>query len=143
MKIRIINGPNLNLLGSRDSRHYGTSTLQDLLDGLREAYPDISFSHFQSNVEGELVTAIQEAYKIADAIILNGAAYTHTSVALADAVEACGIPVVEVHISNVFSREDFRHVSFPGRHCIGTIAGFGFDSYHLAVEAIRRRLAGA
>lgn len=142
MKISIINGPKLNLLGSRDPVHYGTLTLDDICKDLEQSYPEISFSFFQSDVEVELIDVIREHADRSEAIILNAAAFTHTSEAIAEAVSKAGITVVEVHISNIFAREDFRHVSYPGRYCIGTIAGFGPDSYRLAVEAILLKMRG-
>lgn len=139
MKIAIINGPNLNLLGRREPGIYGSRTFGDFLSELREAFPDVSFDYFQSNVEGELVNRIQEAGFTADGIILNAAAYTHTSVAIGDAVAAVNSPVIEVHISNVYRRESFRHDSLIGPHCMGVIAGFGLLGYRLAVEALLAR----
>jgi 3-dehydroquinate dehydratase II len=136
MKISIINGPNLNLLGKREPSIYGASTLNEIVDWLRSEYPEHQFLHFQSNVEGTLVDAIQQASEESEGIILNAAGYTHTSVSIADAVAASGKPVIEVHLSNIFSREDYRHVSYAGRHCAGIVAGFGKESYRLAVLAL-------
>lgn len=136
MKISIVNGPNLNLLGKREPAIYGAQTLSEIVEWLRVSFPEIEFTHLQSNVEGALVDAIQEAGSNSDAIILNAAGYTHTSVSIADAVAASPVPVIEVHLSNIFSREDYRHISFAGRHCAGIVAGFGKDSYRLAVLAI-------
>jgi 3-dehydroquinate dehydratase-2 len=136
MMIYIINGPNLNLLGLREPAVYGGVAFSDYLNRLKEAYPSIGFDYFQSNVEGELINAIQEAGFSSDGIILNAGGYTHTSVAIRDAIKAIPAPVVEVHISNVHAREAFRHQSLLSAVCLGVIAGFGLDSYRLAVEAI-------
>jgi 3-dehydroquinate dehydratase-2 len=135
MKITIINGPNLNMLGVREKDIYGSKSFDDYLEELRELFPSIEFAYYQSNVEGELINELQIAGFLCDAIILNAAGYTHTSVALADAVAAIKAPVVEVHISNIFAREEYRHVSLIGKNCIGSISGFGLESYRLAVEA--------
>lgn len=142
MKIDIINGPNLNLTGTREPCVYGTRGIPQLLAGLQDKYPDMEFSYYQSNCEGELVTRIQESGFNTEGIILNAGAYTHTSIALRDAITAVEAPVVEVHISNVFAREEFRAKSMIAGVCIGSIAGFGLDSYVLAVEALRLRYAG-
>ena len=136
MKIEIINGPNLNLLGKREPAIYGAEGFDAILAGLRSRFPEDLFSYSQSNVEGELVNMIQAAGSVADGIIINPGGYTHTSVAIADAIAAIGIPVVEVHISNLLSREEFRHISITGRYCRGTIMGLGTDGYRLAVEAL-------
>ncbi|MDR0680249.1 MAG: type II 3-dehydroquinate dehydratase [Dysgonamonadaceae bacterium] len=136
MKIQIINGPNLNLLGTREPDVYGSSSFSTYLDKLRIKYPKIEFAYFQSNIEGEIINQMQEAGFSFDGIILNAGAYTHTSVAIYDAIKAIKTPVIEVHISNIHSREEFRHQSLIARACKGMIAGFGFDSYRLAVEAI-------
>jgi 3-dehydroquinate dehydratase-2 len=136
MMIYIINGPNLNLLGLREPGVYGGMAFSDYLSQLKEAYPGIEFGYFQSNVEGELINAIQEAGFSSDGIILNAGGYTHTSVAIRDAIKAVPAPVVEVHISNVHARETFRHQSMLSAACLGVITGFGLDSYRLAVEAI-------
>ncbi len=136
MMIYIINGPNLNLLGLREPGVYGGMAFSDYLSQLKEAYPGIEFGYFQSNVEGELINAIQEAGFGSDGIILNAGGYTHTSVAIRDAIKAVPAPVVEVHISNVHAREAFRHQSMLSAACLGVITGFGLDSYRLAVEAI-------
>ena len=136
MKIEIINGPNLNLLGKREPAIYGAEGFDAILAGLRSRFPEVLFSYSQSNVEGELVNLIQAAGTGADGIIINPGGYTHTSVAIADAIAAIGIPVVEVHISNLLSREEFRHTSITGRYCRGTIMGLGTDGYRLAVEAL-------
>lgn len=136
MKISIINGPNLNLLGTREKDIYGNLTFTDFFEYLHKSYPQAILTYFQSNVEGELVNKIQEAAKTSDAIILNAAAYTHTSVAIADAVRAIDIPVVEVHISNTFSREEYRHKSYTAPYTKGVIVGFGLQSYELAILSL-------
>ncbi|MDR2163849.1 MAG: type II 3-dehydroquinate dehydratase [Clostridiales Family XIII bacterium] len=135
-KVVVINGPNLNLLGKREPSVYGAATLDELNEWLLRAAPDlgIDLTFFQSNVEGEIVTAIQEAGS-SDGIVLNAGAYTHYSIAIRDAVAAVQAPVVEVHLSNVYSREDFRHVSVIGPVCRGSIVGFGKDSYLLALKS--------
>lgn len=138
MKIAIINGPNLNLLGTREPEVYGNQTFEDYLKTLREGYKDIEISYFQSNHEGALIDEIHRVGFDSDGIILNAGAYTHTSIALADAIKAVKAPVIEVHISNVHSREDFRHRSMISGVCKGVIAGFGIDSYRLAIEALRK-----
>lgn len=134
MKLIIINGPNLNLLGVREKDVYGNQSFEDYLELLKKKYPGVDFEYYQSNVEGELINEIQEKGFLFDGIILNAGAYTHTSIAIADAVKAIKAPVVEVHISNIFAREDYRHVSYLGRNCAGSISGFGLKSYDLAVE---------
>jgi 3-dehydroquinate dehydratase II len=139
MKLMIINGPNLNLLGTREPAIYGYGTFEEYLEKLRELYPVITFGYFQSNVEGELINALHNARDRYDGVILNSAGYTHTSVAIGDAVAAIGIPVIEVHISNIYNREEYRHVSMIAGKCIGVITGFGLDSYKLAVEAFLLR----
>jgi 3-dehydroquinate dehydratase-2 len=136
MNIIIINGPNLNLLGKREPTIYGDQSFEDYLEKLQKMYPEINISYFQSNIEGELIDSIHETGFISDGIILNAAAYTHTSVAIADAISAVKCPVIEVHISNTAKREKFRHHSFLSPVCKGTITGFGMDSYRLAVEAL-------
>lgn len=140
MKILIINGPNLNLLGKREPEVYGATDFETYLAGLRAAYPAASIGYFQSNIEGELIDAIQRADEVGldgnracDAILLNAGGYTHTSVSIADAVAAVKVPVVEVHISNIFAREPFRHVSLLAPVCRGSVMGFGLDSYRLAL----------
>ncbi len=140
MKIKILNGPNLNLLGKREPEKYGASSFEEYLDRLKPAYPDIEFDYFQSNVEGELINEIQKSGFSADGMILNAGGYTHTSVAIADAIASVTSPVVEVHITNIVAREEFRHNSLTGRSCIGSILGFGLDSYRLAVEALILRI---
>ena len=136
MRIQIINGPNINLLGKREPSIYGSSTFEDCLAGLKSRYPDVSLDYFQSNLEGELIDKIQEVGFDVDGIVLNAGAYTHTSIALQDAIRAITAPVIEVHISNVHARESFRHVSMIACACRGVICGFGLDSYRLAVEAL-------
>ena len=136
MKIEIINGPNLNLLGKREPEKYGYSSFEDWLKTLRSLYPEIVFEYFQSNIEGEIINKIHETGFSSDGIILNPGGYTHTSVSIADAVAAIKTPVIEVHITNILAREDFRHISLVGRYCAGSITGFGFDGYRLAAEAI-------
>jgi len=136
MKIQIINGPNLNLLGRREPSIYGQNSFEDYLVLLRQRYPEVEISYFQSNVEGELINKLHEVGFSADGIILNAGAYTHTSVALHDAIRAITTPVVEVHISNVHQREEFRHRSMISAACKGVILGFGLDSYRLALEAL-------
>lgn len=133
MEIIIINGPNLNLLGRRENNIYGTETFNDFFDELQNKYKDVKLSYFQSNIEGELIDKIQQAEGKYDGIILNAAAYSHTSVGIADAVRAVQTPVVEVHISNTFSREDYRHKSYTAPHTHGVIVGFGLQSYELAL----------
>lgn len=134
MKLIIINGPNLNLLGIREKEVYGNKTFDDYFEELKEKYPQIELEYYQNNVEGELINEIQEKGFLYDGIILNAGGYTHTSVAIADAVKAVKAPVVEVHISNIFAREDYRHVSYLGKNCAGSISGFGLKSYDLAIE---------
>ena len=137
MRIEIINGPNLNLLGTREPDVYGHETFDDYLDELRKQYPDVEIGYYQSNVEGELINHIQQVGFDADGIVFNAGAYTHTSVALHDCIRAITAPVVEVHISNVHTREEFRHHSLISAACRGVICGFGLDSYRLAIEALR------
>lgn len=134
MKITIINGPNLNLLGAREKSIYGEQSFEDYFKILQEKFPAIDFEYFQSNVEGELINEIQRVGFSADGIILNAGGYTHTSVAIADAISAVKTPVIEVHISNIFARESFRHVSLIAPNCVGSISGFGLDGYRLAVS---------
>ena len=137
MKILIINGPNLNLLGTREPQHYGTGTMDSVLDALKSQYPDVQFDYYQSNVEGFLIDRLHQTLEEpCDGVVLNAGAYTHTSVALRDAIAAIKVPVVEVHISNVHSREEFRHHSLISAVCKGVICGFGLDSYRLGVEAL-------
>lgn len=134
-KIIIINGPNLNLLGKRETNIYGNLTFTEFFDAVVEKYPSVALEHFQSNIEGEIIDKIQEAGFSYDGIILNAAAYTHTSVGIGDAVKAVTTPVVEVHISNTFSREEFRHQSYISPNAKGVILGFGLQSYELAIQS--------
>jgi 3-dehydroquinate dehydratase II len=136
MNISIINGPNLNLLGKREPDRYGNRSFEDYLAFLQTKYPAVTFSYFQSNVEGELIDEIQQKGFSSDGIILNAGGYTHTSVAIADAIASIKAPVIEVHITNIAAREEFRHTSLIARNCAGSISGFGLDSYRLAVEAL-------
>lgn len=133
-KIIIINGPNLNLLGKREPSVYGSETFEHFLTGMREKYTQLDIEYFQSNVEGELISKLHETGFTYDGIILNAAGYTHTSIALADAIRAIKAPVVEVHISNTFSRETFRHHSYISPVAKGVIVGFGLKSYELALK---------
>lgn len=135
MNLVIINGPNLNLLGKRETDIYGDSSFEEFLTRLKTKYKSVTFDYFQSNVEGELINKLHQTGFSHDGIILNAGAYTHTSVAIADAVAAITTPVVEVHISNIFAREDFRHVSFLGKNCAGSISGFGLQGYELAIQS--------
>lgn len=139
MKIQIINGPNINLLGKREPSIYGAQSFEDYLVELKKCYPDVDFEYFQSNIEGEMINKIHEVGFDYDGIVLNAGAYTHTSIALQDAIRAVSSPVVEVHISNVYSREEFRHKSMISCACIGVICGFGLKSYRLAIEALLSR----
>lgn len=134
-KLIIINGPNLNLLGSREPDIYGSLTLNEFLETIQTKYPDVQIDHFQSNIEGELISKIQEVGFSYDGVILNAAAYTHTSVGIGDAVKAVTTPVVEVHISNTFARENFRHQSYIAPNAKGVIVGFGLQSYELAIQS--------
>lgn len=135
MKIIIINGPNINLLGKRENEIYGNQTFNDFFENLQKKFPSVALSQFQSNIEGELIDKLQETGYSYDGIILNAAAYTHTSVGIGDAVRAINTPVVEVHISNTFSREDFRHKSYVSPNAKGVIVGFGLQSYELALQS--------
>lgn len=136
MKIQIINGPNINLLGKREPTIYGNETFDSCLEALRRKYADIEIEYFQSNVEGFLIDCIQQCGFSVDGIVLNAGAYTHTSIALLDAIRSIPTPVVEVHISNVHARESFRHTSMIAPACKGVIAGFGLQSYDLAICAL-------
>lgn len=135
MNLLIINGPNLNLLGKREKSIYGSESFEDYYEVLKSSYAAVNIKYFQSNIEGELIDKIHEFGYSADGIIINAGAYTHTSVAIRDAIAAVSVPVVEVHISNTLSREDFRHKSIIGPVCRGCIMGFGLDSYKLAVQS--------
>ena len=134
MKIHIINGPNLNLLGKRETDIYGTASFDYFFDELKSKYPKVDLTYFQSNIEGELIDNIQEHGFSTDGIILNAGAYTHTSIGLGDAISAVTTPVVEVHISNIYAREDFRHHSFLTGKCAGVISGFGLPGYQMAIN---------
>jgi len=134
MNIQIINGPNLNLLGVREKSIYGDTSFDTYLDTLRKRYANITINYYQSNVEGEIINKLHEIGFSYDGIVLNAGAYTHTSIAIADAIAAINTPVIEVHISNVHKREEFRHRSMLAASCRGVIAGFGMDSYRLAIE---------
>ncbi|MBB6126225.1 type II 3-dehydroquinate dehydratase [Mucilaginibacter lappiensis] len=134
MNIQIINGPNLNLLGVREKSIYGDASFETYLDSLRKRYANITINYYQSNVEGEIINKLHEIGFSYDGIVLNAGAYTHTSIAIADAIAAINTPVIEVHISNVHKREEFRHRSMLAASCKGVIAGFGMDSYRLAIE---------
>ena len=135
MKIIIINGPNLNLLGKRETDIYGKTSFEEFLSDLKTKFPDFEIDYFQSNVEGEIINKLQETGFTFDGIILNAGGYTHTSVAIADAIKSINTPVIEVHISNILSREEFRHKSLIGPYCKGSIMGFGLKSYQLALES--------
>ena len=135
MKIIIINGPNLNLLGKREPEIYGNQTFEDYFIILKQKFKNIEFNYFQSNIEGEIIDKIQEFGFDYDGIILNAGAYTHTSIGIGDAVKAIATPVIEVHISNTFSREEFRHQSFISPNAKGVILGFGLKSYDLAIQS--------
>ena len=139
MWIQIINGPNINLLGKREPSIYGSVSFEDYLAELRAKYPEVQIDYYQSNIEGELIDKIQQVGFDADGIILNAGAYTHTSIALQDAIRAVKSPVIEVHISNVHTREAFRHVSMISCACVGVICGFGLNSYRFALEALLDR----
>ena len=135
MKIQIINGPNLNLLGVREPSVYGSQTFEAYLEELKSIYSIVELHYFQSNVEGELINKLHEVGFSFDGIVFNGGAYTHTSVAIADAIKAIQTPVVEVHISNIYAREEYRHVSLTGANCKGVLTGFGMNGYKLAIES--------
>jgi len=136
MRILVLNGPNLNLLGRREPEIYGSRGFMDYFEELQARYPQVEFAYYQSNIEGELIDKIHEVGFSWDGIVLNAGAYTHTSIALQDAIHGVTTPVVEVHISNVHRREEFRHRSMISSVCAGVICGFGLDSYRLAVEAL-------
>ena len=135
MKLQIINGPNLNLLGLREPSIYGTKNMDECMAELSSTYPDLEINYFQSNVEGELINKLHEVGFDYDGIILNAAGFTHTSIAIADAIAAIKTPVVEVHISNIYAREKFRHTSLTGKNCKGVLTGFGMLGYRLAIES--------
>ena len=136
MDVIIINGPNLNLLGVREKSIYGESSFDDFFQTLKEKYSDINLSYFQSNIEGELIDKIHEIGFSMDAIILNAGGYSHTSVSISDAIAAIETPVIEVHISNIYAREEYRHKSIIASNCKGSICGFGLKSYNLAIESL-------
>ncbi|MDR6846587.1 type II 3-dehydroquinate dehydratase [Flavobacterium granuli] len=135
MKISIINGPNLNLLGKREPEVYGTQTFEDYFELLKNKFPQIELTYYQSNIEGELISKIQELGFTYDGIILNAGAYTHTSIGIGDAIKAVTTPVIEVHISNTYARESFRHQSYISGNAKGVILGFGLKSYDLAIQS--------
>ena len=143
MKIQIINGPNLNLLGLREPGIYGNQGFDSYLEELRKNFPDLSIDYYQSNVEGELINKVHEVGFSYDGIILNAGGYTHTSVALADAIAAIKTPVIEVHISNIYARESYRHVSLTGKSCKGVLTGFGMDGYRLAITSFLQERSGS
>lgn len=136
MRIQIINGPNINLLGKREPSIYGAVSFEDYLVTLRNLYPQLEIAYYQSNVEGEMINKLHEVGFDYDGVVLNAGAYTHTSIALQDAIRAIKAPVIEVHISNVHKREEFRHKSMISCACLGVICGFGLNSYRLGVEAL-------
>ena len=139
MKLLILNGPNLNLQGRRDRSVYGAETFEEFIPRLRTQYPSVEIDYAQSNIEGELIDTLHKADGVYDGVLFNAGGYTHTSVALRDAIDAVAVPVIEIHISNVSAREEFRHTSLIGATCRGTIAGFGLDSYRLGIEALLSR----
>ena len=134
-KIIIINGPNLNLIGKREPKIYGNSSMEDYLSEIRNNFPEIQIDYFHSNVDGDLINKLQEVGFSYDGVVLNAGGYTHTSVAISDAVAAIQTSVVEVHISNVYKREDYRHQSLMAKNCIGIVAGFGLHSYKMAIDS--------
>ena len=140
MKLLIINGPNLNLLGKREKEVYGSQAFTTYLKKLRKNYPEINIDHIQTNIEGEIIDALQKAGIVYDGIILNAGGYTHTSVSIGDAIRAISTPVIEVHISNIFARESFRQTSLLASVVKGSIIGFGMESYRLAIESYRMKL---
>jgi 3-dehydroquinate dehydratase-2 len=135
LKIAIINGPNLNLLGKREVDIYGTQSFEDYFNTLQTRFDKIDLSYYHSNIEGDLINKLHELGFSYDGIVINAGAYTHTSVAIADAIAGITTPVIEVHISNIFAREDYRHISFLGKHCKGSISGFGLEGYTMAIES--------
>ncbi|ALL06528.1 MULTISPECIES: type II 3-dehydroquinate dehydratase [Pedobacter] len=136
MKIQIINGPNLNLLGVREPGIYGNLGFDEYIAQLRTMYSILQIDYYQSNVEGELINKLHEVGFEYDGIVINAGGYTHTSVALADAIAAINTPVIEVHVSNIYAREEYRHVSLTGKNCKGVLTGFGLDGYRLAIESL-------
>lgn len=139
MKLAIINGPNLNLISLREKEIYGSTSFEDYLGGLKKKYPGIEVAYFQSNIEGEIINKIQEFGFSYDGIIINAGAFTHTSIAIADAIASVKSPVIEVHISNIFARENYRHVSYLGARCRGSISGFGLKGYELAIQSFETK----
>ena len=137
MKILIINGPNLNLLGKRETSIYGNQSFEQFLETLKVRFPDVELDYYQSNVEGELINKLHETGFSIDGIVINAGAYTHTSVAIHDAIGAINTPVIEVHISNVYSREEFRHKSLITSKCVGMLTGFGMEGYAMAIDYFR------
>ncbi|WP_297336770.1 type II 3-dehydroquinate dehydratase [Algoriphagus sp.] len=137
MKIQIINGPNLNLLGKREPEVYGSQSFEDYLESLRSQFPEIQIDYFQSNIEGEIIDKIHEVGFSFDGILLNAGGYTHTSVAISDAIAGVTTPVVEVHISNIYKREEFRHKSIISKSCVGMVSGLGLKGYQLAIQYFR------
>ena len=135
-QILVLNGPNLNLLGRREPEIYGDNSMETYMTALQERFPEVALTYYQSNVEGEIINTLHEVGFSYDGVVLNAGAYTHTSVAIHDAIKAIDAPVVEVHISNVYQRETYRHTSLITGACVGVIGGFGMDSYRLAVEAL-------
>lgn len=134
MKVLILNGPNLNLTGKRQPEHYGNQTFEGFISLLKKDFPEIQLTYFQSNIEGKLIDILQQSDQKQDAVIFNPGGYSHTSVALADAIKAIAIPVVEVHLSNLFARESYRHQSLTGAACEGSISGLGMEGYRLALQ---------
>lgn len=139
MKIMIINGPNLNLLGKREPGIYGNQTFEEYLAHLTTTFPNVDFDYYQSNIEGELINKLHEVGFLYDGILLNAGGYTHTSVALSDAIAAIRTPVIEIHISNIFAREEYRHISLLSKHCVGIISGFGMYGYQMGVQALLKK----
>ncbi len=139
-RVIIINGPNLNLLGKREPEKYGYQDFESYFSALRKNYEDLSLDYFQSNVEGELINKLHEVGFSYDAIVMNPAGYSHTSVAISDAIVAINSPVIEVHITNIYAREEYRHVSLTAKNCIGCISGFGLVVYEMALEYIASNL---
>lgn len=134
MNFIIINGPNLNLTGKREPEIYGSKSFEEFIPELKRLFSGVGMDYFQSNIEGEIINKLQESGSSYDGIVLNPGGYSHTSVAIADAISAITAPVVEVHMSNIYKREDFRHVSLTGKSCVGVITGFGMDSYKMALQ---------
>ncbi|MBK8497926.1 MAG: type II 3-dehydroquinate dehydratase [Flavobacteriales bacterium] len=143
MRILLLNGPNLDLLGTREPHIYGARSFEDYLSELRMEFPDVAFSNAQSNVEGELIDLLRKSTGTYDAVVMNPAGYSHSSVAIRDTIIVIGIPVVEVHISNIHAREEFRHNSITGGACAGVITGFGLEGYRLAVTYLLQRATKA